>query len=60
MLRGMAMVDAGYPFASVDSTDVGRNHNRPQNTAGKMAARWDALQAPAVWDLAHTQLKIVS
>lgn len=49
MLRGMAMVDAGYPFASVDSTDIAQNHNRPQNTAAQMAARWDGKQAVARW-----------
>jgi hypothetical protein len=49
MLRGMAMVDAGYPFASVDSTDVARNHNRPQNTALALASRWDAKQAVPRW-----------
>jgi len=28
MLRGMALSGGPYPFASVDSTDVARNHNR--------------------------------
>lgn len=49
MLRGMALSGDDYPFASVDSTDVARNHNRPQNDAAQMAARWDALQTPARW-----------
>lgn len=49
MLRGMALVDGPYPFASVDSTDVGRNHNRNGNTAEDMAKRWDRLQCPADW-----------
>jgi len=49
MLRGMSLSGAHYPFASVDSTDVGRNHNRKQNTAIAMANRWDALQCPAGW-----------
>ena len=49
MLRGMAMVNEGYPFASVDSTDVGRNHNRPMNTPLGMARRWDAIQAVSRW-----------
>lgn len=57
MLRGMAVVDAGYPFASVDSTDVARNHNRPQNGATTMAARWDARQAPARW-IYHNQMAL--
>lgn len=49
MLRGMALSGTEYPFASVDSTDVARNHNRPQNTALKLAARWDGMQNPARW-----------
>lgn len=49
MLRGMSLTSSNYPFASVDSTDVARNHNRPGNTAAAMAARWDAMQCPAVW-----------
>lgn len=49
MLRGMALVDGPYPFASVDSTDIARNHNRPHNDVARMAMRWDAKQCPAVW-----------
>lgn len=49
MLRGMALSEWHYPFTSVDSTDIARNHNRPQNVATKMAERWDALQCPARW-----------
>jgi hypothetical protein len=49
MLRGMAFSGGPYPFASVDSTDIARNHNRPQNNAVEMAARWDAMQPPALW-----------
>lgn len=49
MLRGMAMAGSHYPFASVDSTDIARNHNRPQNTALKMATLWDAQQCPPIW-----------
>lgn len=58
MLRGMAMVNEGYPFASVDSTDVAQNHSRPQNTPERMAARWDAIQAPSRWRLRGRQLEI--
>lgn len=59
MLRGMSLVGSEFPFASVDSTDIARNHNRPQNGARKMAERWDAIQCPARWqkvdqlELAH-------
>lgn len=49
MLRGMSCSGLRWPFASVDSTDIARNHNRPQNTPRKMADRWDAMQCPAVW-----------
>ena len=48
MLRGMNAVKSVYPFASVDSTDVGRNHNRKKNPL-EMAERWDAMQCPPGW-----------
>lgn len=48
-LRGMQLSTAEYPFASVDSTDVAQNHNRPHNTARGMADRWDAAQSPPRW-----------
>jgi hypothetical protein len=46
MLRGMQTVKPGwdYPFGSVDSADIARNHNRPRNTPRGMADRWDAMQ----------------
>jgi hypothetical protein len=49
MLRGMSLAGSEYPFASLDSTDVARNHNRAQNTALRLAERWDALQCPPRW-----------
>jgi hypothetical protein len=49
MLRGMQCVRHGWPFFSVDSTDIGRNHNRAQNSPRAMADRWDAQQCPALW-----------
>ena len=55
MLRGMQLSGDVWPFASVDSTDVAQNHNRPQNTPHKMADRWDALQPPRAWRLTETQ-----
>lgn len=48
-LRGMQLSGLEWPFASVDSTDVAQNHNRPQNIARKMADRWDAAQCPPRW-----------
>lgn len=47
--RGTQMVMGPYPFASYDSTDIARNHHRPQNTAERMADRWDAAQSPPRW-----------
>jgi len=44
----MQLVKHGWPFASVDSTDIARNHNRPQNRIDHMAERWDRMQCPPV------------
>lgn len=49
MLRGMSLSGLHYPFASVDSTDIARNHNAPQNSPRKMVERWDCAQTPARW-----------
>jgi len=49
MLRGMQLSGLEWPFASVDSTDVAQNHNRPQNTPRSLADRWDASQAAPRW-----------
>lgn len=48
MLRGMQCVRMAYPFASVDSTDVARNHNLSGDAVSK-ARRWDGYQCPAKW-----------
>lgn len=58
MLRGMQLSGRHYPFASVDSTDVAQNHNRPQNTPRKMAERWDALQCPGGWSSPPEQMEL--
>lgn len=59
MLRGMQLSGMRWPFASVDSTDVARNHNRPQNTAKAMADRWDALQPALSWsERTHQQMEM--
>lgn len=60
MLRGMACCGHRWPFASVDSTDVARNHNRPQNTPRKMVDRWDAIQCPAIWNPVPEQEEMFS
>jgi hypothetical protein len=49
MFRGTQLTLERWPFASVDSTDIATNHHREQNTARKMADRWDAAQCPATW-----------
>jgi hypothetical protein len=59
MLRGMQCSGREFPFASVDSTDVAQNHNRPQNTARGMADRWDAMQCPGAWMLRPEQMELV-
>lgn len=59
MLRGMACSGKRWPFASVDSTDIARNHNRPQNTPRSMADRWDASQCPPSWRVTAKQLELI-
>jgi hypothetical protein len=60
MLRGMQLVGRRWPFASVDSTDIGRNHNRPQNSPRAMADRWDAMQCPGRWARAPEQQELIA
>jgi hypothetical protein len=60
MLRGMQLSGGPYPFASVDSTDVARNHNRRQNTAKSMVERWDAVQCPAKWAPRPQQMELIA
>jgi hypothetical protein len=59
MLRGMTCCGERWPFASVDSTDIARNHNRQENTPRKMADRWDAIQCPATWRVSAKQLELI-
>lgn len=59
MLRGLQCCGLHWPFASVDSTDIARNHNRPQNTPRAMADRWDAIQCPGKWTQRAEQLEFV-
>ncbi len=60
MLRGMQLSGMRWPFASVDSTDIARNHHRPGNTPRQMADRWDAMQTPATWALRPEQMELVA
>ncbi len=51
MLRGMQCVKEGwpYPFFSVDSTDIARNHKSQLREPAEMRARWDGMQCPIRW-----------
>lgn len=51
MLRGMQCSGREWPFASADSTDVAQSHHDHQNTALKLADRWDRRQCPAKWTI---------
>ena len=55
MLRGLQFAGGIWPFASVDSTNIARNHNRDQNTAAKMAAFWATQHCPTTWSRRPTQ-----
>jgi hypothetical protein len=60
MLRGMQLSGRRWPFASVDSTDVGQNHHRPQNSAANMVHRWDAMQCGvSTWKERPQQLELI-
>lgn len=60
MLRGMQLSGLAWPFYSVDSTDIARNHNRDQNTPRAMVDRWDALQCPGRWVPKPEQMELVA
>ena len=53
------MAGAHYPFASLDSTDIARNHNLPHNNAAAMAKRWDSQQCVARWYRRAVQMEMV-
>lgn len=57
MLRGMAAAQWGYPFASVDSTDIARNHNRGVPIK-QMADQWDSIQCSPFWGQIPEQMSI--
>jgi len=58
MLRGMATTRFGYPFASVDSTDIARNHNRGVPVR-QMADQWDSIQCRPHWQQAPIQASLL-
>jgi len=59
--HGLRMQSVGhlYPFGSVDSADIARNHNRQQNTITKMAERWDRAQPPLGWNFIPEQQEFI-
>jgi hypothetical protein len=58
MLRGMATTRWGYPFASVDSTDIARNHNRGVPVR-QMADQWDSVQCSPYWQQLPRQASLL-
>jgi len=60
MLRGMQLIRHRWPFASLDSTDVGRNHGSRDQSALAMALRWDAGQCPPRFIDPGEQLEMVA
>ena len=60
MLRGMQLSGRQWPFASVDSTDIARNHHLPHQSPRKMAERWDAAQTPARWHSRPIQQELIA
>lgn len=47
--RGTQLALHRWPHATLDSTDVARNHHRPQNDVVEMVDRWDAANCPPRW-----------
>ena len=41
MLRGLKLCKSNFPFTSVDSTDIARNHHLPNKNALSMVENWD-------------------
>lgn len=60
MLRGLQLVRGHrWPFASVDSTDVARNHSAKQNTPARLRSRWDGAQCPPRFICRGEQLELI-
>lgn len=59
MLRGLDACGRRWPFSRADSTNIARNHNRPQNSPRKMADRIDAIQCPAIWRVTAKQMELI-
>jgi len=59
MLRGMWCAGERWPFMSVDSTDVARNHASRCGPA-VMARRWDSSQCPVRWFPVPRQRRLIA
>lgn len=59
MLRGMQLATKHWPFASLDSTDVARNHNRAHNSPTRLAQRWDAANCPPRFEAPPFQMEML-
>jgi len=60
MLRGMACSGKRWPFASVDSTDIARNHHLPHKNPKMMAEKWDGQQCPSMWKNQPEQMELIA
>jgi len=60
MLRGLALAGDRWPFASVDSANVGRNFKTLNTCPERMARRLDAIQCPIIWTLRMVQQDLVA
>ena len=60
MLRGMACSGKRWPFASVDSTDIARNHHLPHKNPRMMADKWDGQQCPSTWTIQPEQMDLIA
>tara|TARA_R110000787_G_scaffold193035_8_gene304619 strand:+ start:3277 stop:3906 length:630 start_codon:yes stop_codon:yes gene_type:complete len=60
-IHGLRMQGVGhlYPYGSVDSADIARNNNRPQNSISKMVNRWDSIQPKFTWEQHPTQQELM-
>jgi len=49
MLRGMQLADSIYPFHSLDSASIARNHQTYRKSPRQLMDEWDATQCPIRW-----------
>jgi len=58
MMRGMALSDSHYPFSSVDSTDIARNHHEGRSIRA-MQQRWDSVNCTPYWSAMMEQEQLL-